>query len=119
MPDIRLVNQASFVDSQDLLVTSGVRGVFVFHFDYKGKYNAKLAAQVDQKGRYIEIDLLDQRPIDYNQKWSKGLKIDDKNDLIISWNQQCVSFNKIRQDYGDQEPGKRITQEEMDAVEPR
>jgi WD40 repeat protein len=48
MPDIRLVNQVCFYDKENLLITSGI----------KGKYNPKLAAQVDPKGRYIGIDLI-------------------------------------------------------------
>lgn len=61
MPDIRLVNHAAFHDKDDLLITAGILGVHVFKFSYKGKYNPKLAAQVDPKGRYIEIELLNVR----------------------------------------------------------
>jgi len=34
MPIIRLVNHAQFYDEQNLLVTGGINGVFIFNFDY-------------------------------------------------------------------------------------
>jgi hypothetical protein len=60
MSMIRLVNHAEFYDAKDLLITGGINGVFIFHFEYKSKYNPKLAAQVDMKGRYININHLNQ-----------------------------------------------------------
>jgi len=69
--------------------------VFVFDFKYRGKYEPKLAASIDPKGRYIEIDLLNERLIENNQKWMKGLNLDIKNKIIISWNQTFVTFNDI------------------------
>ena len=41
---IRLVNHAEFYDAKDLLITGGINGVFIFYFEYKSKYNPKLAA---------------------------------------------------------------------------
>lgn len=58
MPHIRLVKHVCFHDDEDLLLTGGIRGVHVFRFRYRGKYNPKLGAQVDPKGRYIDIDLI-------------------------------------------------------------
>ena len=95
MANVQLVNHAQFFDEQDLLVTAGIRGVFVFDFKYRGKYEPKLAALIDPKGRYIEIDLLNERMIENNQKWMKGLSLDTKNKIIISWNHSFVTFNDI------------------------
>jgi len=47
MSHIRLINFAYFNDSEDTLIVSGVDGTFLFNFNYTGKYNPKLAAQVD------------------------------------------------------------------------
>jgi len=41
-----------------LLITGGINGVFIFNFNYQGKYPPRLAAQVDMKGTYIKISLL-------------------------------------------------------------
>jgi len=61
-----LINFASFYDEEDLLIVAGIRGVFVFDFKYKGKYDPKLAASIDPKGSYITIDLLNERTIENN-----------------------------------------------------
>lgn len=60
MSSIRLVSHAEFYDVKDLLITAGINGVFIFNFDYQSKYNPKLAAQVDMKGRYIKINIINQ-----------------------------------------------------------
>jgi hypothetical protein len=86
MSQIRLVNFAEFYDAKDLLITAGINGVFIFNFDYQSKYNPKLAAQVDTKGRYIKINLLNQQPLEKMLDWCDGLKLDRKSDLIITWN---------------------------------
>lgn len=83
---IRLVNHAEFYDEMDLLITGGINGVFIFKFDYKGKYPPRLAAQVDMKGTYIKLNLLNQTPVEKMLEWCKGLKLDTKSGLIISWN---------------------------------
>ena len=44
MSCIRLVNFAHFYDSESKLVTGGIDGVFIFDFDYKGKYEPYQAA---------------------------------------------------------------------------
>jgi len=30
------------------------------------------------------------------KNWVKGMKIDSKNDLIITWNPDTVSFNQLK-----------------------
>ena len=55
MSDIRLVTHAHFHDEKDMLITGGIKGVFIFNFNYQGKYPPRLAAQVDMKGVYIKI----------------------------------------------------------------
>lgn len=96
MPEVRLVNHAVFHsddNGNDVLITGGIRGVHVFKFGYHGKYNPKLASQVDPRGRYIDIELVQGRTVDRTHEWTRGLKVDSKNDLIISWDKQFVSFN--------------------------
>jgi hypothetical protein len=34
MKIIRLVTQAHFYDEKDMLITGGIKGVFIFKFDY-------------------------------------------------------------------------------------
>ena len=86
MSIIRLVNHVQFYDPKSLLITAGVEGVYLFDFNYSGKYPPKLAAQVDMKGSYINIKLLNQRPVEQALNWVKGLKIDDKSETIMTWN---------------------------------
>lgn len=47
MSSIRLVNFAEFRDEEDKLITAGIDGVFIFHFNYQSKYTPALAAQID------------------------------------------------------------------------
>jgi predicted phosphatase len=47
MSSIRLVNFAYFSDKDSRLITAGIDGVFIFHFNYQGKYAPLLAAQID------------------------------------------------------------------------
>ena len=58
MSDIRLVSHAYFHDEQDLLITGGVNGVFLFKFQYTGNYKPILAAKVDIHGNHIKINLV-------------------------------------------------------------
>lgn len=99
MSVIRLVSHAQFDDSQDLLITGGVDGVYVFNFDYQGKYEPKIASQVDTKGSYIKIALLNQNPIEKMVQWCSGLKTNSKSGLIMSWNSidnnQYLSINTL------------------------
>lgn len=44
MSVIRLVKHAVFHDELDMLITAGINGVFIFKFDYQGKYPPRLAA---------------------------------------------------------------------------
>jgi hypothetical protein len=99
MSSIRLVNHVVFYDEKKLLITAGINGVSIFDFDYNGKYPPKLAAQVDMKGTYIKIKLVNQVQVEAPLEWCKGLKIDHKSETIITWNHyqehQVVSFNSI------------------------
>lgn len=95
MSIIRLVNHAHFHDEKDLLITGGNHGVFIFHFDYKGKYSPHLAAQVDPKGAYIKIQLLNKQPVSDMLEWCKGLRVDTRSNIIISWDWEIVSINTL------------------------
>jgi len=97
MSHLRLVNHAQFYDEKDLLVTAGIDGVFVFNFDYRGKYTPALAIQVDPKGIYIKIQLLNKQPVQDMLDWCKGLKVDTKANMMITWNWQMVSMNELTQ----------------------
>ena len=95
MSAIRLVNFAYFCDEDDRLITAGIDGVFVFHFNYQGKYAPLLAAQIDQEGRHISVKLENQTRLEKMCIWVKGLKVDAKNDIIVSWNQFRMCFNHL------------------------
>jgi hypothetical protein len=73
------------------LVVSGIEGTFVFDFLYRGKYSPLLAVSVDSEGRYIKIDLRNQKLIEIS--WSKGLFLDEENKLIITWKRNSVNFS--------------------------
>jgi hypothetical protein len=91
MSAIRLIKFAKFYDQEDKLVVSGIEGTFVFDFHYRGKYSPLLAVSVDSEGRYIKIDLRNQRLIEIT--WSKGLFLDEENKLIITWTRNRVNFS--------------------------
>lgn len=85
MSSIRLVNFAYFSDKDNRLITAGIDGVFIFTFNYQGKYAPLLAAQIDQEGRHISVKLENKAPLEKMCIWVKGLKVDAKNDIIVSW----------------------------------
>ena len=95
MSHIRLVNHVQFYDEKDLLITGGIDGVFVFKFDYKGKYSPTLAAQVDPKGIYIKIQLLHKKPAQDMMEWCKGLRVDPKANVMITWDWDVVTMNSL------------------------
>ncbi len=39
LSSIRLVNFAEFMDQESKLITAGIDGIFIFDFEYKGKYD--------------------------------------------------------------------------------
>jgi hypothetical protein len=97
---IRLVNYVYFDDSHlndsdDKLICAGIDGSFIFDFVYKGKYKPKLAAQIGQ-WQQIKIDLLNKQMLINSFPWVKGMRIDEKNKIIITWTQTLVSFNELR-----------------------
>ena len=47
LSSIRLVNFVEFYDSASKLITAGIDGMFIFDFDYKGKYDPHHAAAID------------------------------------------------------------------------
>lgn len=70
----------------------------MFDFDYKSKYSPKQAAQIDQDGRHINIKLENKKEIEKSSDlcdWVKGLKLDLKNDIIISWNKENLCFHHL------------------------
>jgi len=97
MSAIRLVNHVQFYDEKDLLITGGIDGVFIFNFDYKGKYDPKLGAMVDPKGTYIKIQVTNKIPVQEMLLWCKGLRLDTKSNILISWDWATVSVNSVTQ----------------------
>jgi hypothetical protein len=67
-----------------------------FAFNYQGKYLPALATQIDKEGKHITVSLGNKRTIEHLPdkatsldeafRWVKGLRIDVKNSIIISWN---------------------------------
>ena len=85
MSSIRLVSFVEFYDAESKMITAGIDGIFIFDFAYKGKYDPHHAATIDPEGKSIEIALKNRQPMEKMLKWAKGLKVDVKHDLIISW----------------------------------
>jgi WD40 repeat protein len=98
MSNIRLVNFAEFNDRDEKLVLAGNKGVFVFDFIYKSKYEPQLAASIDQEGKHINIKLGNTNPVENCDKllWCKGLRLDHHNEFIISWNANYLCFHYLR-----------------------
>ena len=57
LSSIRLVNFAEFMDQESKVITAGIDGIFIFDFEYKGKYDPQHAAIIDPEGKSIEIAL--------------------------------------------------------------
>lgn len=57
MSSIRLINNVQFYDQESKLIAAGVEGAFVFDFQYQGKYDPAISAQIDQEGKSIDIEL--------------------------------------------------------------
>jgi len=86
MSSIRLVNFVHFNDADDTVITAGIDGAFVFKFNYQSKYKPLLAVQIDQEGKHIKLSLENKTPLEKMCIWVKGLKVDQKNEIIITWN---------------------------------
>ena len=69
------------------MVTAGIKGTFIHNFRYNSKYKPKLAAAYDDKGKYINIEFIKKRLLEPIVPWIKGMKIDQKNGIIITWSQ--------------------------------
>ena len=54
------------------------------------KYNPKLAATIDTEGKYIGIEFLKKRELDPTLLWVKGMKVDVRNSIIMTWSQGQV-----------------------------
>ena len=87
MSDLAAVNFAHFNDKQSQLVTAGIKGVYIHNFKYTSKYEPKVAASYDKKGRFITIEWVKKRLLEPIVPWIKGMKIDEKSGLIITWSQ--------------------------------
>ena len=61
--------------------------VFIFNFKYQSKYNPKLAATIDVAGKYIGIEFLKKRLLEPILPWVKGMKVDIRNSIIMTWSQ--------------------------------
>jgi hypothetical protein len=62
---------------------------------YKGKYNPTLAASVDVRGKKIQVDVVNSRPIQSNKEWVNRVIVDCKNDVILWWDDSLFQINKI------------------------
>ena len=73
------------------MVTAGIEGVFIHNLKYTSKYKPKTAAQIDTTGQYIKIELTRRFPVEKMLPWVKGMNVDLKNGIIISWSQGGMS----------------------------
>jgi len=80
------------------LITAGQSGVFIFKFNYSGKYSPEMAVKVDVLGIYISIELSQRIQTERTLESCKGLKIDKKAGVLMSWNRTSVSFNELIHD---------------------
>ena len=89
MRDLGAVNFVHFNDSQNQLITAGIKGVFIHNFKYTGKYDAKLAATIDKEGKNISLEFpkKQKRLLEPIVPWIKGMKVDQKSGIIITWSQ--------------------------------
>lgn len=110
MSSLRQVNFACCHDAESKIILGNIDGVCILDFNYQGKYAPLLAAQIDQEGRHISVKLencqsIEKMPINPNcghqagpHPQVKGLKVDHKNDIIVSWNANKMCFNHLSGD---------------------
>ena len=87
MSELSTVNFVHWNDGQNQLVTAGIKGVFIHNFKYTSKYAPKLAASIDLVGKYISVDFGKWRHLDPVLPWVKGMKVDVRNSIIMTWSQ--------------------------------
>lgn len=85
MPILSTVNFVHWNDGQDQLVTAGIKGVFIHNFKYTSKYAPKLAANIDLGGKNINVEFIKKRHLDPVLPWIKGMKVDTRNSIIMTW----------------------------------
>ena len=62
-------------------------GVYIHNFKYTSKYKPKQAARIDSVGKYISIDFGKWRALEPNLPWVKGMRVDVRNSIIMTWSQ--------------------------------
>jgi len=102
MSELSTVNFVHWNDSQKQIVTAGIKGIFIHNFSYKSKYKAKLAATIDAAGKYISVELVKKRLLEPTVPWIKGMKVDVRNSIIMTWSQgQLPGASKDGQKLGN------------------
>lgn len=61
--------------------------MFIHNFKYSSKYAPKLAASIDIIGKYINVEFTKKRHLEPVLPWIKGMKVDVRNAIIMTWSQ--------------------------------
>ena len=83
--NVRLIYFAHFYEEESTLITAGIDGVFMFKFNTKTKYDPRQAVMLDPEGHSFDAELGPKIKIEKMPLWIKGLRVNTKQNLIISW----------------------------------
>ena len=84
-----------FLEDKLKIVTAGIDGCFIFSFQPNNRYNAEKALILDPEGRSLSFSIGQRMRIESKEMWLKGMKVDEKEGLIYTWNQVQTCFNDI------------------------
>lgn len=75
-----------FLEDKLKIVTAGIDGCFIFSFQPNNWYNAEKALILDPEGRSLSFSIGQRMRIESKEMWLKGMKVDEKEGLIYTWN---------------------------------
>jgi WD40 repeat protein len=92
---VRLVHFAYFYEEKSTLITAGIDGCFMFKINVKSKYEPKQAVLLDPEGNSFHAELGPRIKLEKMPLWIKGLKVNEKQNIIFSWSQLKACFNDL------------------------
>jgi len=93
--NVRLVHYAYFYEEKSTLITAGIDGCFMFELNIISKYEPKQAQLLDPEGNFFQAELGPKKRLEKMPLWIKGLKVNEKQNIIFTWSQLKACFNDM------------------------